>query len=289
MKYPYDIFKAANQKATFTVEGHFVSAMEESPMKVFNPSFSRYICTIISDGSVAYFNIHISDLPGMRARTDVAVQMDVKPAAVMTEGAAGTSPAFTRRFFSGNLKGKTPIEVLLSDPGSGKKALNDQYVWLKSNLEKYPKNKELMEAIEDAASQDLSTLQASPPQDGSKAPVTILDIGCRPLQRKVREDGKCFCYEGKVTYNPAMNYPVTVEIKNYYAPVTKRENGTLNVQIGSKDAASEKAYRYNMSLNEWLDALHTMETTRDEFRMLCFGKAYQLAEAAANAARTSAA
>ena len=55
---------------------------------------------------------------------------------------------------SGNLKGKTPIEVLLSDPGNGKKSLNDQYIWLKSNLEKYPKNRELMEAIEDAASQD---------------------------------------------------------------------------------------------------------------------------------------
>lgn len=58
------------------------------------------------------------------------------------------SIAYTARFYSGKLKGKSPAEVL-NEP-DGKEILNEQYKWLRSNLEKYPNNKKLMDAITEA-------------------------------------------------------------------------------------------------------------------------------------------
>ncbi len=275
MQYPYDIYSAVRRKSTFSIEGHFFKKEDESPMKIFDDTFSRYVMTIIQEGTAAYFNLHVDDLPGIRAKTDIATKLQYTPSNNVSGG--HTSPAFTKRFAGGNLKGKTPIDVLLEDPDKGKDVLNSQYKWLKENLEKYPKNQEMMDAIMDATKQDLSSL--SKEDTPAAAPITLLEIGCRPLQRKKRDDGKCLCYEGKVVWDPSRDYNVSIEAKNYYAPVNKREDGTLNVDLSNKDRSTEKVHRFNMSGEEWLAALYTMEQTRDEFRIISFNKAYQLAEA----------
>lgn len=283
MQYPYDIVSFVRTKQTFSVEAHFTQNKDESPMKVFDGSFSRFTMNVINGGAT-YCNIPIEALPGMRVKTDLAAKMMWEPKQVAAPGGtAQTGPAFTKRFVSGTLKGKTPIEVLLSDPINGKEALNAQYKFLRDNLKKYPKNKELMDAIEEAAKVDISALG-----DVSATPtgtIDILDIGCRPLIRKVREDGKSFVYEGKIVWDSSRNYPVCVTIKNYYANVAKNDNGTLNVNISSKDTASEVVREFNMTGEEWLYCLHEMEQARDCFKMLCFGGGYKLAEAAAQEAR----
>lgn len=286
MNYPNDIFTLIRQK-TFSIEGHFHTDFEESPMKIFHDSFSKFKFNIVADKEAVSFNLHIEDLPGIVAKTRIASDTHFVPKqAAVTSG--HNSPAFTVRFRTGNLKGKTPVDVLLEDPEKGKEMLNGQYKWLKENLEKYPANKEIMDAIIDATKQDLSALSSDAVSSSGSTVMTIVDIGCRPLTRKTRDDGKCFCYEGKVTWDTAKKYPVCVSIKNYYAPVTKKDDGTLNVNISGKDKNTEKVKDFNMTAEEWLAAVQMMESTRDAFMFCNFNKAYAIASEAGRVNRESA-
>lgn len=291
MKYPYDIVSFVRQK-TLSIEAHFTQVKQESPMKVFDDTFSRFVFTVIADGKTPYCNVPIEALPAMRARTDIAAGEQYKPRAVIPSSGNvavdTTSIAFTRKFFAGTLKGKSPAEVLIENPEDGKNQLNSQYSWLKENLEKYPKNAELMEAIKEASKLDLSALNGSDVTTASSGVIDILDIGCRPLIRKTRSDGKCFVYECKITWDTARKYNVTCEIKNYYANVIQNDSGTLNVNLSTKDKDTEVVKEFNMTADEWLYALHEMESARDCFKMLHFNEGYNLAEAAAQEARMAA-
>lgn len=279
MKYPYDIFSLIRQK-TFSIEAHFVPARDESPMKIFDSTFSRFVFTVLSDGSACYFNVHIDDLPGMRKRTEIAVEDYFKP-----KKAVASSPAFTERFVSGKLKGKTPVDILLEDPEKGMEQLKGQYDWLKQNLEKFPNNRKLMEAIREAAQLDKDKLRG--PLSDAYLPIQIAEINVRPLRRKKRADGLSFCYEGSVVFDPSKKYPVCVTAKNYYAPVQVQENGTLNVNLTGKDKSSEKVKDFHMTADEWLAALDVMESSRNSFRTLYFGTAYKKAEEAGAANRAA--
>lgn len=289
MKYPYDIVSFVRQK-TLSIEAHFTQTKDESPMKVFDETFSRFAVTVIADGKTAYFNIPIEILPGMRTRTDIAAAEQFKqkvPQVTKSAGVNTTSIAFTKKFATGSLKGKSPAEVLLEDPTNGAQTLNGQYKWLKEHLEQYPKNQELMDAIVEASKLDLSSISEET-LPAASACMDILDIGCRPLIRKQRADGKCLVYEGKVTWDTSRKYPVTVTVKNYYANVVKNENGTLNVNIGSKDKETAVEKDFSMTADEWLFAMHELESARDCFKVSHFNEGWRLAETAAAEARNAA-
>ncbi len=286
MKYPYDIVSFVRQK-TLSIEAHFVREKTESPMKVFDRTFSRFTTTIIADGETPYCNIPIESLAGMRTRTNLAAEAHFAPKTIAPQedlGVDTSSIAFTRKFICGDLKGKSPAEVLIENPEGGKKILNEQYLWLTNNLEKYPKNAELIDAIMVASRLDLSSVKPIASAPGNT--FEILDIGCRPLIRKKREsDGKCFVYECKIIWDCSRKYPVSCTIKNYYADVKQTETGTLNVNLSSKDTNAEVEKEFSMTADEWLYALGEMESARDCFKMAHFLESYNMAENAASAAR----
>ena len=287
MNYPYDIVTLFH-KETFSVEAHFSQEKKESPMKVFDGAFSRFTGTIIKNKKVAFFNIPIEMLPGMRARTDIAAKEQYTPKSVQPDESA-SSPAFTTKFFAGSLKGKSPAEIIMADPIGGKETLNAQYKWLKENKQKNPNyaenNQKLMDAIVATSKLDLSKLSK---ESVVSSNITVLDIGCRPLTRRTREDGKCLVYEGKVEWDTSRRYPVQVTIKNYYADVKKNDDGTLNVNLSSKDSSTEIINTGNLTADEWLYTLHEMESARNCFKMCHFNEGYNLAEKAAAEARNAA-
>lgn len=278
MNYPFEIASFVRKTKTFAVDARFTKCETEKPLKVFDDTFSRFVFTVIQDGVAATCNVPIEKLAFMDAATTVAFSRQMS----MNTTPGGTSPAYTERFVTGNLKGKSPAEVLAENGENGKKMLNEQYNWLKSNLEKFPANQKLMDAIMDASKIDTSEIKEN---SVSAPPVKILDIDCRPLIRKTREDGKCFCYEGRVTWTPTQKYPVCVEVKNYYAPVKKNDDGTLNVSLKDKDTSSEKNYSFNMSAEEWLHVISEMKLRKDSFVMVNYTKACKIAEEADKEAR----
>ena len=275
MKYPFDCVTLMTKKKTFSIEPRFSLQTEESPLKIFHPSFSRFVMTVISEGKAAKCNIPVSALADMKMRTSYAFDKYLEFTSRPSAGEGNTSPAYTRRFFSGSLKGKTPADVLAEKGEEGKKILNAQYVWLKNNLAKFPKNRELMDAIIDAKNVDLQAVSNST----SVAPpvITLLDIDCRPLQRKTRGDGLCFCYEAHITFDASRNYPVNVKVVNYYAPVKKRDDGTLNVILSEKDKSSEMVNDFSMSAADWNNALDMLTLAKDSFYMSNFSNALKMA------------
>lgn len=270
MNYPYDIVSYVRTNKTFAISAQFSVETKESPLKVFS-SFSRFVLVAINDKKAATGNLHISDLAGIVNATKYAynkhMELKNKP---ISEGS--TSPAFTVRFTSGALKGKTPAEVLLSDPENGKTLLNKQYIWLKSNLDKYPNNQKLMDAIKDAGNIDVSAV----PKSESVAPVTIISVENRPLIRNKRADGMAPCYEYSVIWDFSRKYPVVCTIRNFYAPV-KEKNKLLNIEISKKDTSTEVVSEISMTAEEWLNAVDCMESAKNAFYMCNFNKAYNLA------------
>lgn len=289
MKYPFDRFVAQTSTKTLSVEAHLSKRADEddSPLMVFS-KFSRFVMTIIKEKKAIKMNIPVDLVSSIVKRTDAAVMLQAQNQVTPSAGGAeNNSPAFTERFKTGSLAGKSPVDVLLEnkdDPQKAKDILNGQYTWLKNNLAKYPANKKLMDAIVASAKVDLSTIKDSAP--ASLKPLTILDIGTRPLVRNTREDGKSFCYEGKVTWDFTKNYPVTVSISNYYAPVVKRDNGTLNVQLSQK--ADNETVDYSMTAEDWIECVARMDRSVDIYERMYMPEMIKKAEDADKANRQAA-
>ena len=285
MKYPFEIassiISAKGENKALSVEARFTRRTDDKPIQIFDDNFSRFKMTILIGKSASTCNIPIDELAGIIKKTDFAMNkhLDAEYSSPVTTDSQGSSPAFTERFAAGNLKGKTPADVLIENGEAGKSILNKQYLWLKENLEKYPKNQILMDAISDASKLDIDKLKDMKPAASVK-PISILNIGCRPLIRKKREDGKCFCYEAHITWDITKNYPVNIRIVNYYAPVVTRENGSLNVQISEKDGSSEITNEFNMTAESWLNIVDEMKTKKDGFEFIYLKNSIELAEKA---------
>ncbi len=287
MKYPFEIassiMSVKGESKAFSVEAHFTRRTDDKPIQIFDDNFSRFRMQILIGKSSAYCNIPVDELAGIVKKTDFAMNkfMDSKYSQAPAEEGSSASPAFTARFASGTLKGKTPAEVLAENGTKGKDILNKQYSWLKENLAKYPNNQKLMDAIVAASKLTEEELKKNVSVSPVSRPVSIIDIDCRPLVRKKREDGKCFCYEAYVTWDITKNYPVNVKIVNYYAPVLTRENGALNVQIAEKDKSSEIVNEFNMTAECWLNIVEEMQIKKSGFEYIYLKSAIELAQSAA--------
>lgn len=285
MKYPFEIasniISAKGENKVLSVEARFTRRTDDKPMQIFDDNFSRFKMTVLAGETAAYCNIPVDEVAGIAKKTDFAMNKHLEAKYVKTAGSGdeAQSPAFTERFAAGNLKGKTPADVLIENGEKGKEILNGQYKWLKENLEKYPRNQVLMDAIVAASKLDIEKIKENAPVS-SVAPVSIIDIGCRPLIRKKREDGKYFCYEAHVTWDVTKNYPVNVRIVNYYAPVITRDNGALNVQISDKDTKSEIVNDFNMTAEAWLNIVEEMQIKKSGFEYIYLKSAIELAEKA---------
>lgn len=130
-----------------------------------------------------------------------------------------------------------------------------------------------MEAIREAATLlmkgELEEKTIQPQQ-----PIVIYDSGFRPLVRKQREDGLSFVYEVHITCNPGNNYPIVVEIQNYYANVKTLPDGRLNVEGGSK--TDIQISQMKMSTDDWSYILYMLQLNMrafEETHMISFCKA----------------
>lgn len=189
------------------------------------------------------------------------------------------SPALAKRIASGHLKGKTPVEVILTadDREDAINQLRNQYTWLKEN--RNPKyavaNKEQMAAITQAVQYY---------RDGRltnyKAVVTTEQViplytgGFRPILRKKLND-KNWVYELYIKWNIGATYPITIAIKNYYATVNRKEDGTLNVLVSSKE--QEKRCCMSLSPEEWHNVIYMIQANMRTFESINAQSCYRSA------------
>lgn len=277
MKYPFDRFVAQTSDKTLSVEAILSkrTAEDDSPQMVFS-KFARFVLTLIknADKKSVKMNIPVDVIKAISLKTAAATSLQVQQEC--TCDPTYNTPAFTERFRTGTYAGKSPAEILIENPGDkGKEILKAQNKWLKDNLSKYPSNQKLIDAIREAASM-ASKLSSDMLSKTNMRPVTILDIGVRPLVRNTRSDGKSFCYEGKVTWDFSKKYPVTVTVSNYYAPVVKRDNGTLNVQVSQKDG--NETIEFSMTMDDWIELADRMMRSVDIYERIYMPQMIKMAE-----------
>lgn len=67
-----------------------------------------------------------------------------------------------------------------------------------------------------------------------------------------------------------------MEIRNYYAPVEKKDSGLLNVR--AKERSDEVKNSFSLTIEQWLWAVHILEANIREFESLHVAQAYKTAE-----------
>lgn len=241
----------------------------DSPLELYN-GFSRFPVVLINkEKQATTANISVNDMQMLLQRSDFAMQKHMEREFSPVSVDSGSEPlpiAYTTRMTAGEFKGKTPAEVMIADPATGGNKLNQHYKWLKDNLSKYPNNKNIMDAIVDAGR--LSKEGKLEAKTVSSSTFTLLDTGMRPLIRKTDAKGNAFVYEIKITWIFGNNYPIQVEIANYYAPVTKDDKGLLNVQKKQMDRSTLIQNKMPLGVAEWNSVVEGVKRSMRIFEMV---------------------
>lgn len=278
--------KVTVQNKTFIVESAISPNFRENPLGVYDEKFSRYVLYILQDGKQAKMNVlfegnNIPDvvMKGGEMKKDKEEGGNVITLLIRsvyayirhihllntphTDDGKGTSGksriAYETRFKAGRLKDRSPVEVLLEDE-DGEDELRTQRDFLKKNLAKYPRNKGLIDAIDAALKlYEEGTIDAEAASETSSSGsgvIKLFSVGLRPLQRKRRADGTCFVYTGHINWRLGEENPVEVEIENFYAPVEKKENGTLRVMAGKKVPSTYVKGTFNLPASLWMSYVY---------------------------------
>ena len=254
-KYPEEAVSIVRQK-TFSWTPKFVLAKAadgEDPAKVHDSRYSRIETTLIdSDKSFVTSCIKPMSLPGIIKASEYAYNKHMDALyAPKTVVSGGSDASYSMKFLSGKLKGKTIAEVALSE---GEETLKKQYDWLKENLEKFPKNKELMDAINvTVKALREGKLSADSAAATSAAYINIYEsMKGNPYKPMKGNDKLFFVHDTKIHYFLGDNYPVNITIKNYYAPLIKDENGKQKVDKANADKKSVVEVNMKLTADEWV-------------------------------------
>lgn len=259
------------EKSTFAIlDGLTESNIEneEEPLTLHSRKFSRFSFLIINqDKKAATANMNVKEMFGFLEKSHFAMQQEMLYQ--FNSGSNGEEElplAYTVTITSGALKGRTPADVLLNDGEEGKKLLNNQYTFLKNNLSKYPKNKTQMDAIVNA-SQLLKEgkLDADAVGKGQTKRISLYSSGLRPLVNRKNNAGMSFVYELTVDWLLGEKRPLMITIVNYYAPVIKKDDGMLNVQVKQRDQTTLRNNTVNLTFEDWAYVQHMIETDIERF------------------------
>lgn len=168
-------------------------------------------------------------------------------------------------FFAGRFKGKTPAQVILETKDL--QVLRDEKAFLKQNLDKFPRNQELIDSINAAAiaykNGELSEISS---------PTIIYHSELRPVG-KTDDNGLKKVYGIDISYYKG-KFQIT--INNYKAPVDVTDKGAFRVRGG--EAVDNKTFSFDLDWNEWLSLIEKCKKTANNYDMLMFRKAWNEAE-----------
>ena len=181
-------------------------------------------------------------------------------------------------FTFGPFKGKTPLQALKDAPTKETRdAIMKHAQLLEENLNKFPKNKEQIDAAKEAIALFDNNALNSEAAGGEakgvlKGVIPIYKPSPRPdIRHSV--NGYSPVYEIEINWNLGNNYPVEVKVTNYLAPVEKRQNGSINVK---KQKMRDKVeHTFNLSSEQWFDCLYRMQMHMRRFEDDCRAKQFK--------------
>ena len=282
------IFSAGRKDGFFYVTSNLGPAKAADgvpPMETY-AKWSRFHFNIVIGGkSSVRANLKPTEVADPKLRTQFAYQKHLE-AECSSFGSVGTgaagggnmaSPAYSVKFGMGTLKGKSPAEVLMENPANVNMLLT-QKEFLAKNADKYPKNREQMNAIDDAINLlNAGMLSAESAVAASNPPITIFESDLQPQATKLRQDGKTLVYTMKITFTPGDKSPVYIEIVNFYAPSMRTPDGRVIVKAGDK--SDEVRYTRNLTSSEWAACVDALESNMRQFEIVYAKALFEEAEA----------
>ena len=190
--------------------------------------------------------------------------------------------AYNSKFIGGNLRDKTPAQILLEE-SDGINILDNQYDFLAKNADKYANNRKLMQAITVAKELFKNGKLSKERVDNKK--VSNFEI--------LPEVPKANYYENvkKVINNKDLypvnsihiycrvgeKNPVTIEIKNYYSPVKVNPDGRVTATASEMDKDTYQNAEINLSIDVWLGMVADLERQIEVFSIINGNEAFKLA------------
>lgn len=259
MKYERQVVAFRKNNATLGVDDYlFIKETEDdSPLEIHS-GFSRYVVTIIDTKThlTPKANIPALDIKAIKKKVDAEFNADAvnlilqgMMTPTVEENVDTSSIGFTQKIFSlREFSGKTPCEILSANP-EDKQKLSSHIQILKDNLEKYPKNQSVIDAINDAISlldKGLLSKRTST-QINTTADVVIYKPADKYFKGKNDrlENGKQKCYSISIVKQPAMNYKWQISIENYFATIETMNDKTTQIKQATKEQSQRAVYRLN--------------------------------------------
>lgn len=230
------------------------------PLKLYHNAFARFNFVIInSNKKPASASIKVNEIPYIMTASDYAAKKELDLSLTKSDDEK-LDVAYTAKIITGKHAGKTPAQLLLDVDNieENKQFLVSHYNWLKENMSKFPNNKHLMQAISNATNLYKEGKLKDIKVDNADE-MMIYNSGYRFNIRKQREDGKTLIKELSIKWIFKRNYPVQICIKNYYAPVKRNDDGTVNVL--AKESSDHLINTMNLSFAEWENMKYMIKTS----------------------------
>ena len=283
MKYPAQMCSFKRKNKVLAIDCHLDRPAEGDPPLQMHAGWSRYGMSIIDKSKestvVATANIPYSEAIVVAHKMlvvcdDFLIGRDktASKEKEQSEDAGNESAAaYAVTFKAGNLKGKTPGEVVQGE--NGLKTIESQIAFLQANLAKFPDNQKVIDACNTAISAfKAGTLEAAQdnPRNGTLKWVHRTPI--KFLEKRKNKDGKCFIYAYTITCDyEKTDYPWQIGIVNGYADITRKEDGSVNISSKVSDRLETSV---NLSNDEGIYLAKRMEMTISEFEMVNFRPLY---------------
>ena len=293
-KYPYQVHSIKRAKKTLGIDAQLFTPRDNEdipPMEVHS-GFSRFVLTLVDkEKNISpTANIPANEIAFIKLQTEnVIKELGKTPLPNEVKATTTNSVAYTQQLYDRNFKGKTPAEVLLSNPGDKEKLLGVRD-WLASNLSAYPKNQAQIDAIDDAIMLfDMGELNGDASVTAS-VNNTVFNVYKTDYKFKTKTDdkGNNLIYGISIVCDTAKDYPFIVNIMNCYAPVQTLANGQKNIKMN--EAVNEMKTSLSMNVSEWYGAISRMYNTLNNFEAMNFERAYnesqELYEASKNASKS---
>lgn len=273
-KYPFQVCALKRKTRTLGVDAQLYTPRpeEDIPPLEMHSGYSRFVITLINTetDTVTTANISAKEVPSITLRTELAIKRVDRLNDYLYISNANSSqpasPAYTQKLFDKNFKGRTPAEVLMSNPDDREKLLNVRE-WLNKNLAAYPKNKSQIDAIDEAITLlDIGELKKN--DDTPKVsikPFEVFTSDCK-FKTKTNDKGYNLIYGISLTCDPNKNNPFELKIMNCYAPVKTLPGGQKNIVMN--EAVDKTEVSINMSIDEWNFVITEINNRKKDFEFM---------------------
>jgi hypothetical protein len=269
--YPTQVGAIKRPHTTFSVDAklYVEDNNVDSPLVIHSP-FSRFVFTIINkkQNVTPYANIPYYDVDYIKKMSDV-----ICFASKNTSSSQNAEiPSAFKIPLVGHFRGRTPGQVLLDNPADMEMLLSTKN-WLLENLQKFPPNKEQIDAIDEAIKMyNSGTLVAPNSPVASSNKEEIYSSEWKFLKSKRGENNTFLVYNLEINFYPANKYPVEIKIENGYAPLFEQAGGQTTITLSKMENKSSSSIV--LSIKEWYTLISKMSRTLNLFENMFFGQEY---------------